>query len=337
MSKIILTTDKDQIVDTNDPIQPTTLNIFLAVSYNNINRLLVTVYSLLKYSQSNFNIYIMTDVNEEDKIGIQEKFNRFSCDRLNLQILTTTLLNEYVSRNRLPFNLTALAYGKMFIPTILSNLDRVLYLDYDAIPIKEGIEWLYNIDFKDKYIVANNETITCNKAEAWNGLDIEHKIFETFGDFYFNNGVILFNIPKIIASGKDKEMIEILKTPPTSQNNEELAEIKNNINYSGQKLSFHLEHVSFLNWIFRENDVLNCNKIFNSAEDNLYSINENRIRNLKNQWGFEDYQDYFNNIVIAHYGGPAKPWYNRLGNISAYQNFLFGKYVELQREMKHSI
>ena len=64
MSRIYLTTDKDQIIDTNDPIQPTTINLFLAVSYNNINRLQISLYSLLKYSESTFNVYIMTNVSQ---------------------------------------------------------------------------------------------------------------------------------------------------------------------------------------------------------------------------------------------------------------------------------
>lgn len=34
LDKIILTTEKDQIVNVNDPIQPTTIDLFVSVSLN---------------------------------------------------------------------------------------------------------------------------------------------------------------------------------------------------------------------------------------------------------------------------------------------------------------
>ena len=128
-------------------------------------------------------------------------------------------------------------------------------------------------------------------------------------------------------------MLKILKFPPNSQSNDELAEIRQSMGMGGQILYFHLRATSFLNWLFRENDVLKFNKIFNSEEDNLFTVNENRVEILKNKWEFEDYQDYFDNIVVAHFCGPNKPWYYRaIPKSEIYKMDLHIQYRNLQRE-----
>lgn len=331
-NKIILTTEKDQLVNITDPIQPTTINIFLAITRNNLDRLRVLIYSLLKYSKSNFNVYIMTDMkNQDEEITI---FNSLINDRLKLIFLDSVVLNLYCNYERLNLRCTPIAYCKMLIPTLFSHLDRILYLDWDTCIIKEGIEWLYNIDFQDKYLAVSDGKYDCNVAEFSDIIKHEYKIFRKISDFYFNSGVMLFNIPKIIADKKDKEMVQILRNPPNSQNNEQLAKIKNEINYQGL-LRFAFCDQSFFNWIFRKNDVLKCNKIFNSEEDNLFTINENRIKILKEQWEFEDYNEYFNNIIIAHYCGPAKPWYQYKHIEFIYHAKVSQKQIQLMDKWKH--
>ena len=332
MSRIYLTTDKDQVIDTNDPIQPTTINLFLAVSLNQIGKLFPLFYSLQKYSKSNFNVYIMTDDCKINKV--RESFNVFVNEKFNLTFLNDKKLRSAMRGATLNTTHTPFSYAKMLIPTLFPNLDKMLYLDYDVLLIKEGIEWLYNIDLKDKYIAVKNGNINYGYDKNDNTIIHEHQIFATRGNFYFNSGIMLFNNKKIIQDGKDKELLNIIKNRPDSIHNEEMARIKEQINYDRGTLNFSYCDQSLLNWLFKESDVIKFNNIFNSEEDNLFSINQERVNILKNTWEFKDYQDYFDNIVIAHYCGTNKPWLHVIEDyINEYQIQLHTKYKEMKEEL----
>ena len=53
-----------------------------------------------------------------------------------------------------------MTYARLLIPMLLPHLDKVLYIDYDVAIINKGIEWLYNIDFGNKYIVTDSRKLT---------------------------------------------------------------------------------------------------------------------------------------------------------------------------------
>ena len=332
LTKIYLTTEKDQIINPNDTIQPTTINLFLVVTLNQIRRLFPLLYSLTKYSESTFNVHIMTDVCNFDTQ--MEYFRPLISDKLNITFLDDTKLREIIQGANIPFKFTPFSYGKMLAPILFPNLDKILYLDYDTIITNKGIEWLYNINLKDKYLAVKNGVLNYGYGDK--RINHEHQIFATRGNFYFNTGVILFNIQKMIQDGKDQEIINAIKNIPTSDNNEEMARIKEQINYEGT-LKFQFYEQSLLNWIFKQNDVIKFNSSFNSEEDNLFPVNQDRVNILKNIWGFTDYRQYYHNIVIAHYCGGKKPWIY-IGEdryVSDYQRDLHIKYRTLRDEIRN--
>ena len=336
-----LTSDKKQIIDSSIPIQPIQMNIFLSVTTNHLDKLKPLLYSLLKYSQSKFNVYIMLDT-----CNIQsyyQFFKQFQTERMTIKLFNNFLLKSFLNKNLIRF-LTDMAYGRMLIPTLITNADRVLYLDYDTLVINRGIEWLYNLDFKDQYIISGGERDTnlfdYNKTyeglKDYFGDDREYNQYQLFHHltkYYFNSGVLLFNNKKIREDEKNIQLLNLLKTPPKSDNNEILAEVKRQMNYDGI-LSFYYHDQSLLNWLFRNNKVF-FNPIFNSYNIGVY---ENNITTNDGEyfskWGFKNKQEYVDNIIIAHYTGWDKPWLNKQ-NLSIYKKQLQDKYNNILGEMRN--
>ena len=91
---------------------------------------------------------------------------------------------------------TATIYFKLYIPLVLPNLKRVLYLDSDTLVYKDLSE-LFNLDFNDTYAMGY-PFHNVQMMDKW-GVKLVN---------YINGGVILFNIEKIIRDNKDFELLE---------------------------------------------------------------------------------------------------------------------------------
>lgn len=76
------------------------------------------------------------------------------------------------------------ALYKFYLPVILRDLDKVLYLDSDII-VMGSLGQLYNMDLKDKYAAVVKDMIAETQMDLKNILDI---------DVYFNSGVMLLNL-----------------------------------------------------------------------------------------------------------------------------------------------
>ena len=174
IKELILTDEEEpQKISTQQSIVPTNINICLTIPYHRLDKTLCIIESLLENSKSKFNIFIIID--KEVK---EEYYNIFKF--IINQNIKIKLLNS-------KYSLKELRKNKLLISNLFSNLDRMLYLDYDTIIMKKGIEWLYNIDFRNNHIATVKE----------------------------DNGVILFNLNKI---REDKSINRILKLNPIFNN-----------------------------------------------------------------------------------------------------------------------
>lgn len=76
------------------------------------------------------------------------------------------------------------ALYKFYLPIILKDLDKVLYLDSDII-VMGSLSPLYNMNLKDKYAAVVKDMIADTQMDLKNILGI---------DVYFNSGVMLLNL-----------------------------------------------------------------------------------------------------------------------------------------------
>ncbi len=110
-------------------------------------------------------------------------------------------------------NFTPETYFRLFLPQILNNYEKILYMDADMVACHDVAE-LYNTDLegnilgavRDPIISGSNKSTMYNKHDDMQELGIKN-IYD-----YFQAGVLLIDIKKISENGLCEEMIEYAAT-----------------------------------------------------------------------------------------------------------------------------
>jgi lipopolysaccharide biosynthesis glycosyltransferase len=103
-------------------------------------------------------------------------------------------------------------YLRLFIPEVLSDYDKAIYLDCDTI-IQADISELYEMDFEDNYICAArdyNSIVNIAYYPKVNYYFTQMLNFETM-DNYINSGVLLMNLPKLRDINLPEKTFELLE------------------------------------------------------------------------------------------------------------------------------
>ena len=186
-------------------------------------------------------------------------------------IQSTTLNNPKVSRAD---------NVKFFLPTILKNSDRVIYLDGDTVILKDLFDF-YNTDLGDNYVGAVDDW-----QSSWENEPTKR---------YFNNGVMLLNLKKMREDNVETKLIDFKKNDKIRRFVTQDA--FNTVMY-GKVKYMPLIYDTFP----QEYDNKNLLKIINEV--------------LKNNFDPEIYpyktaNQYRRDVVIIHYCGytNVKPWY----------------------------
>lgn len=178
------------------------------------------------------------------------------------------------------------AYYRLLIPEILSEYEKVLYLDGDMIALFNIAE-VYHTNLGSNLVAACRDLVG---LMAYYNFDycIDRRTGQTQKDYwdrdlrlrdankYFNSGLTLFNIPAF--------------------------QVTYNIKYL-------LEFAVSRQWKAHDQDILNvlCEGRTVLIESNWNSIYGGESRFLPDDLRME-YQDCWEHPKIAHYAGPFKPW-----------------------------
>lgn len=155
------------------------LNIALSSDYNYLFHCFVTIYSVLKYNNHyNTNFYILHNgsLNKHniDYIKNLLTFNKYS---FSIYLLDTSDIEE-VKKIGTREQWTIEPLLKIFLPNLLPNLDKILYIDSDII-IKNKIDPIWDQDITNYMLVASY----MDKIE-----DEKYK--------HINGGTVLINLKK---------------------------------------------------------------------------------------------------------------------------------------------
>lgn len=96
------------------------------------------------------------------------------------------------------------AFSRYFIPEVCPHLGKVIYLDVDII-VKQDISLLYDQDLEDHAVGAVLEDFAANHAH------LKEKIYPEWqsGDKYFNSGVLLLDIQKLLKNNCTRKLIDM--------------------------------------------------------------------------------------------------------------------------------
>lgn len=245
----------------------------------------VTIFSIYKNRnpQNDYVLYVLCkDVNDENK-------NKFmQLNERGFQIKLVDCDNEDYSDLYIPgIPATPTSIYKFFIPNILSNVDKVLYMDGDII-VTRDLKELYELDIENNYIGAVKDS---------NGL--QRKKYRKRDYSYINSGVMLMNLKKMRQDDVPSKLIDYRK---------------NGYNKLMDQDTFNFVLRGRIKLLpFKFNTQLNIISGTVMIKEN-YNLN-NIIDYWKIDCSINTIEDILNSSYILHYT-TAKPWkyYDGYGN-----------------------
>lgn len=191
------------------------INIVYCSNEKYAKYLCVTLYSLIEHtnSENNYNITILeTDISDELKKDILSLKN--GKDYININFVNVKQMLDEKENDKLFCHLyfTKEMYLRIFIPNILKDCDKAIYIDIDTM-IMDDIAKLYQIDLEDYYVAA---------AKDFNSI-VNVKFFDSINKYfneclkikdmnnYFNSGVLLMNLQKLREINVVQKTYDILE------------------------------------------------------------------------------------------------------------------------------
>ncbi len=162
--------------------------------------LYISIYSLIKNSNNNYDINILHNSLNENEINTLMTLKN---NKININIIN---VDEYVKDKRyiLSDHISKEAYFRFLIPRILSNYNKVIYLDCDTI-ITKDLEELYNINLKNNTLGA---VLDCGISSI---KGYTSNIVKIPDNTYINSGVMLIDNKRFIRNEKEeKECLKII-------------------------------------------------------------------------------------------------------------------------------
>ena len=189
-----------------------TVHIVFVADKNYVMPTSVAITSLLLNRDKGryYKVYVICPRGEESHF---QKLKSFFLKEANTEILPIGVdnsalkgIHRYDDNTYIAANETALL--KFVIPEVLSNLDKVIYLDGDII-VRSDISKLYDTDFDGKSICAVRDLPQVI-------YEIQEIGSEINGREYFNTGVMVIDLNRLRSQGKSQELLEIKRNETNS-------------------------------------------------------------------------------------------------------------------------
>lgn len=164
--------------------------VFCATDENYAPFASLMMKSVLMHTDSFIDFYIMDGgIKEKTKELILKDLKQYPNKELHFVDMKKYDLNQFLDVSYYSVNM----YSRYFIPAIVPHLSKVIYLDVDII-VKRDIKELFQQDLEGYPLTALCETKYYN-AKIGNRLK---RVYSFFNGQYFNSGVLLMDIPKLI-------------------------------------------------------------------------------------------------------------------------------------------
>lgn len=164
--------------------------IFCATDENYAPFTSIMMKSVLMHTDSFVDFYVMDGgIKEKSKKLIAKDLKEYPNKKLHFVDMSKYNLDQFPD---FVYWSTSM-YSRYFIPKIVPNLKKVIYLDVDII-VKKDIMELYNQDMENHPIAAMEE------SEHFTPAMVKRlkKIWPTYNGKYFNSGVLLLDIKKLV-------------------------------------------------------------------------------------------------------------------------------------------
>lgn len=104
-------------------------------------------------------------------------------------------------------HISVATYLRLFLPTLLPDVSRVLYLDCDTI-VCDDLSELYYVDLNDHALAAARDFAVSTVSSSWSGLRNDPKLPWPSDTPYFNAGVVVMDLEKWRTLGLTQKILD---------------------------------------------------------------------------------------------------------------------------------
>ena len=193
-------------------------NIAMATDHRLVNQLQVSITSALMNSDFDvkliYHILVPKDISRDDKLAIKSIEKRFD----NCQINIIEMGNEYDTFSDGNGRLGPATYYRISLPSILPNVDKILWLDCDTL-IRKDLTPIFSIDMTGLYFLGFQDSQS-------------FKVFGHPDDRYICAGVLLMNLKKMREDNLEQKMKDFLVLHDKDADKQDQTAI-NSVGYDG--------------------------------------------------------------------------------------------------------
>ncbi len=236
-----------------------------------------SIYSAIKTKCENttYNFYIIAENITQQDENMLRNLERLAPETVRIKIIPQQeLAIPYENMQR--FMQYKVGMHKIYLPQTLKEIDKVIYMDGDTIVLKDLRE-LYDIDITKEYAAVAKDGIYYRFPKEMEEMGLNKR------GFYFNSGVMLYNLKKQREDNIIAKLEEYIRTHEDFYGDQDVLNV-----VFGDKLKLMSYRYNCISTFFEEDD----------------------LNFLSRYYGEELPKDTFNiyeNSTIIHYAGD-KPW-----------------------------
>ncbi len=178
--------------------------IFLASDDNYAPFVATTAYSILKNTKSQIQFYIIdAGISPENKKLISKSLDKFHNYTIDYIPYPDTQENESITKHS---SYNKVAFARFFIPKLMPNLVKALYLDVDII-VRSDITNLFMQSLDNYPVAAVSEGFQPYPYPGIGMLKKDCKEYKSLSD-YFNDGVLLIDVQEFIRNNYTEKLLK---------------------------------------------------------------------------------------------------------------------------------
>ena len=177
--------------------------IVFATDANYVPYTVVAIQSIIENSNQNYfyDIYVLhSNLSSSDTM----LFDSMSCNNVEITCVNVEKISQQIDRNfYVRAHYSKEMYYRWFIPEILPQYNKVLYLDCDVVTLRD-VSTLYNTEMNPDNIIGGITNI-CDPFTRYR----VNKHFSVQAEQYINSGILLFNTKAFILSKTKFECLRL--------------------------------------------------------------------------------------------------------------------------------
>jgi len=228
-----------------------------------------------KCSNSTYNFYIITENITKQDEHMLLKLKELAPDTVNITIIPQQE-PDLPYENMQRFLQYKVGMHKIYLPEILKDLEKIIYMDGDTLVLKDLRE-LFNIDVSEVYAAVAKDGIYYRFPKEMAEIGVDKR------GFYFNSGVMLYNLALQRQDNIVEKLVEYIKTHEDFYGDQDVLNV-----VFGDKLKLMSYRYNCISTFFEADDLDFLSKYFGEPlpEETFY---------------------IYENATILHFAG-GKPW-----------------------------